>query len=84
MSNMSSIISSHHKRLLRPRNIEYGCNCQTRENYLLHYQCFTPNLIYQVDVENKANKRAKIYFGLAETSTKAHFPNHNKDFNHEQ
>ena len=32
MSNMSSIISSHNKRLLRPRTTEYGCNCQTREN----------------------------------------------------
>ena len=82
MSNMSSIISSHNKRLLRPRINEYGCNCRTKENCPLQNQCLTPNLIYRAVIENNANKRTKIYFGLAETSFKAQFPNYNKDFNH--
>ena len=84
MSNMSSIISSHNKRLLRPRNTEYGYNWRSRENCPLQNQCLTPNLIYRADVENNANKDTKIYFGLAETSFKPRFANHNKDFNHEQ
>ena len=42
------------------------------------------NLIHRADVENSANKGTKIYFGLAKTSFKARFANHNKDFNHEQ
>ena len=70
MSNLSSIISSHNKRLLRPRITEYDCNCRTRENCPLQNQCLTPNLIYRADVENNANKGTKIYFGLAETSFK--------------
>ena len=74
----------HNKRLLRPRNTEYGCNCRTRENSPLQNQCLTPNLIYRADVESNAIKGTKIYFGLAETSFKARFANHNKDFNHEQ
>ena len=84
MSNMSSIISSHNKRILRPRSTEYGCNCRTRENCPLQNQCLTANIIYRADVENNGNKGTKIYFGLAETSFKARFANHNKDFNHEQ
>ena len=32
MNNMSSIISSHNNRLLRPRTTKYGCNYRTREN----------------------------------------------------
>ena len=84
MSNMSSIISSHNKRLLRPRNTENGSNCRTRENCPLQNQCLKPNLIYPADVENNVNEGTKIYFGLAETSFKARFANYNKDFNHEQ
>ena len=46
MSNMSSIISLHNKRLLKPTTTKYGCNCQTRVNCPLQNQCFTPSLIY--------------------------------------
>ena len=84
MSGMSSIISSHNKRILRPRTTEYGCNFVTREKCPLQNRCLTPNLIYRVDVNNNNNKSTKIYFGLAEISFKARFRNQNKDFNHEQ
>ena len=46
MINMSSIISSHNKRLLKPRTTEYDCNCRTKENSPLQNQCLTANLIY--------------------------------------
>ena len=84
MSNMSSIILSHNKRLLWPRNIEHGCNCRTSENCPLQNQCLAPGLTYQADVENNPNKGTKLYFGLAEISFKSWFTNHNKDFNHKQ
>ena len=84
MSNLSSIISSHNKILLRPRITEYGCNCRTTENFPLQNHCVTPNIICRADVGNNANKGTKIYFGLAETYFKAEFANHNKDFNHGQ
>ena len=78
---MSSIILLHNKR---PRTTEFGCNCRTRENCPLQNQCLAPNLTYQAQVENNANKGTKIYFGLAETSFEVQFANHNQDFNHEQ
>ena len=85
MNNMSSIILSHNKRLLRPRTTTYnGCNHQTRENCPYQNQCLMPNLIYLADVENNANKGTKIYFGLSETSFKEQFRNYNKYFNHKQ
>ena len=80
MSNMSSIILSHSKRLLRPRATEYGCSCRMKANCPLRNQCLTPNLIYRADVENNANKGTKIYFGLSETSFKVRFTNHSKGF----
>ena len=72
---MSSIVSLHNKKLLRPRNTEYGCNCRMREKCPLQNQCLTLNL-NRADVENNADKGTKIYFGLAETSFKAQFANH--------
>ena len=84
MSSFSSIILSHNKRLSRPRITDYGCNCRTRENCPLQTQCLTPNLTYRADVGNNVSKVTKIYFGLAETSFKSRFTNHNKDFNHGQ
>ena len=81
---MSSIISWRSTRLLRPRTTEYGCDCRTRENCPLQNHCLTPNLIYRADNENNGNKGTKIYFVLAETSFKARFGNHNRNFNHEQ
>ena len=81
---MSSIISWRSTRLLRPRTTEYGCDCRTRENCPLQNHCLTTNLIYRADNENNGNKGTKIYFVLAETSFKARFGNHNRNFNHEQ
>ena len=63
------------KRLLRPRNIEYGCNCRTRENCSLQNQCLRSILICQADFEINAKKGSKIYSGLAETSFKPHLSN---------
>ena len=59
MSNPSSIILSHNKRLLGLRITEYGCNCRTRENCPLQNQCLTSNLVYRADPENNANKGTK-------------------------
>ena len=34
MKDMSSVISSHNKQALQPRNENYGCNCRKKENCL--------------------------------------------------
>ena len=61
MSNMSSIISSHSKRLLWPRNTEYECNCEMLEYSPLQNKCHMPSLIYQADVAKVAQIKVAIY-----------------------
>ena len=41
-------------------------------------------MIYQADVENEVNDEKRIYFGLAATTFKDRFGNHEKDFNQKQ
>ena len=45
MNNISSIISVHKKNLLNPNATQYGCNCRIREDFPLHSQCLTPNIM---------------------------------------
>ena len=69
MSNLSSIISWHNKRLLRPRISEYGCNCRTREDCSLQNQYLTPNLIHQLMLKTMQIKVPKYTLVLQK-----HFP----------
>ena len=84
LSNMSSIIPSRSKRLLRPITTKHCCNCGTRENCSLQNQCLNRTQYTKLMLISNANKGPKVYFGLAETSFKTWFANQNKDFNHEQ
>ena len=50
MRNISSIIASHNKSILRPKAKEYGWNCRNKESYPLQNQCLTPKAIYEATV----------------------------------
>ena len=52
MRNMNSIISAHNLFILNPPKTKYGCNCRNNTNTPLQNQCYTPNIVYQVDVSN--------------------------------
>ena len=84
MSNILSIISRHNKNLLNSAVTQYGCNCPIREDCPLQNQFLTPNIIYRADVYFEANKDYKFYFGVAKTTFKERFRNHNKNFSHKQ
>ena len=85
MGNVSSIISSHNHKVLRPPNTEqYGCKCRSKPNCPLQNKCLTPKVIYQANVTNNVNSDEKFYRGLAETPFKVRFGNHTKDFNHKK
>ena len=85
MGNISTIISSHNHKVLRPPNTEpYGCNCRSKPNCPLQNKCLTPKVIYQANVTNNVNTDEKFYRGLTETSFKVRFGNHTKDFNHKK
>ena len=50
--NIKSIISSHNKQILTPKNKQVGCNCRVKNSCLLDNKCLTSQLIYQDDVTN--------------------------------
>ena len=79
--NTKSIISSHNKQILTPKNKQVGCNCRIKNSCLLDSKCLTSQLIYQANVTN--NLDDKYYLGLAETTFKERYSNHRSSFNNE-
>ena len=82
MKNVSEIISSHNKSILKPSNPQFGCNCRDKGNCPLDNKCLTPHVIYKAGVSNTQNDEVKSYIGLAETSFKDRYCNHTKAFTH--
>ena len=81
MGNISSIISSHNKNILNAvSNIEYGCNCRSKESCPLQNKCLTRKIVYRADVKNLTNDEKKFYLGVTETPFKERFGNHTQDF----
>ena len=81
MPNMASIISSHNKKVLgQTKNIsEAGCNCRRGTVCPLDGKCQTESLIYQADVQTEQS--TKKYIGMAATTFKLRYNNHNSTFN---
>ena len=83
MKNISSIIASHNKSIVRSKAEEYGCNCRNKESSPLQNQCLTPKIIYEATVVNKSDDEKRVYFGASDTPLKERCRNHTQDFNHE-
>ena len=81
--NMKSIISSHNKQILTPKNKQVGCNCRVKNSCPLDNKCLTSQLIYQADVTNNLDNEYKYYLGLAETTFKERYSNHKSSFKNE-
>ena len=71
--NISSIISSHNRDVLSPKQESFGCDCRVKNECPLNGECQTPSVIYGADVVNDSNNEETLYFGLT--------GNHNRDFN---
>ena len=84
LRNISSIISSHNRNILSPKQQSFGCNCRVKNECPLNGQCQTPSVIYRADVVNDSNDEGKFYFGLADTTFKERYRNHIRDFKHEK
>ena len=80
ISDISSITAGHNRSLLQPNITKYGCNYRVKNTCSLQNQCQTSNLIYQTDVQNEVDNDKKIYFGLATTTFKERFRDHQKRF----
>ena len=84
LKNVSSIISSHNRNILSPKQQSFGCNCRVKNECPLNGECQTPSVIYRADVINDSNDEEKFYFGLADTTFKERYRNHIRDFKHEK
>ena len=67
LRNIGSIISSHNRNILSPKQQSFGCNCKVRNEYPLNSECQTPSVIYRTDVVNDSNDGEEFYFELANT-----------------
>ena len=45
MNNISSILSTHNKNILNPKQTSFGCNCRNKDNCPFDGECLTPNII---------------------------------------
>ena len=50
MNNISSILSTHNKNILNPKQTSFGCNCRNKDNCPLDGEFLTPNIIYRADI----------------------------------
>ena len=78
--NMKSIISSHNKQILTPKNKQVGYSCRVNNSCPRDNKCLTLQLIYQVDVTNNLENEYKYYLRLAETTFKERYSNHKSSF----
>ena len=80
---MKSIISSHQKQSLTPKNKQVGCNYRVKNYCSIDNKCLTSQLIYQAVVRNNLDDEYKYYLELAETIFKERYSNHKSLFKNE-
>ena len=80
---MKSIISSHNKQILIPKNKQVKCNCRIKNSYPLDNKCLTSQLIYQAVVKNNLDDECKYYVRLAGTTFKERYSNQKSSFTNE-
>ena len=78
--NMSSFISSHHKKLLNSHtgNIK-PCNCRTKDECPLNGKCQVQEIVYKCILSTSINPE-KTYLGNGEGGFKKRYKNHTKSF----
>ena len=79
MRNMSSILTSHSKKILAENEKQFECNCRNKNEYPLENKSSTPRVIYKADVIT-LNTSRKFYIGLSDTAFKECYNNHKRDF----
>ena len=82
--NITSIITSHNKNILKPNKEIYGCNCRVKEDCPLDNKCLTPKVIYEANVTNTVDNEEKIYIGLTENKFKERYSNHKSSFRYDK
>ena len=76
---MSSILTSHNKKILAYNERQYECNCRNKDECSLGNKCLTQRVIYEADVIT-LNTSRKFYIGLSDIPFKERYNNHKRDF----
>ena len=50
MRNMSSVFTSHNKKILAENEKQHECNCRNKDECPLDNKYLTPRVIYEADV----------------------------------
>ena len=84
MDNMSRIVNSHNKSIIRDKTPAATklCNCRIPHECPLDGNCQIKSIIYKATVTTR-NHDTKEYIGLCETTFKNRFNNHKSSFNRE-
>ena len=84
MPNMSSIISSHNKHILRAEtdSNQRMCNCTRNAQCPLDGQCLSRNICYEAKVNNVTDEIVRPYVGATSTTWKERKGVHNQGINH--
>ena len=80
MNNVSSILSTHNKNILNPKQTSFGCNCRNKDNCSLNGECLTPNIIRCADITTDNDH--KFYYGTSEITFEKRHSNRTRDFKH--
>ena len=76
MNNIISILSTHNKNILNPKQASFGCNWRNKDNCPLDGECLTPNIIYYADITT--DNGHKFYYSTSETTFKKRHSNHTR------
>ena len=79
MRNMSSILTSHNKKILAENEKQYECNCRNNDECPFEQKCLTPRVIYKADVIT-LNTSRKLCIGLPDTPFKERYNNYKREF----
>ena len=80
MNNISSIVYTHNKNILNPKQTSFAWNYRNKDNCPLDDECLTLSIIYNADITIDNNH--KFYYGKSEATFKHHHSNHTRDFKH--
>ena len=81
--NISSIIASHNKALIRKAEpAEAPCNCRNKNQCPLDGRCQVSNIVYESKVTSLPEGDEKFYLGICSTSFKDRLGTHHSSFNH--
>lgn len=82
--NMASTISAHNRKILKPIDEDFGCNCRSNRICPLDGKCLTPNTVYLAEITNNTNTEKRFYIGISATPFKERARNHNRDITHDK